>query len=255
VQTKPWGAAALPCGNFPDGRRGAFDVQSPAMRITKAAKRGRRRIPDAKNKDLAAETTDAYVRLRESNHRIKNHLQVLASMLALQSRQSVDEPAREALLDACSRVSAVGRLHERLEKAEFGNHVDVAMFLRDVCADMRACLAPTGGRLKLDVDIEPASFSAERVLPLGLMVSELVTNAVKHAWSEDECAISVCLRKQQNDWLLSVVDNGPGMEVDLFQARSRLGGRLLFALAQQLGGSIEQDQTAKGASISVRFPQ
>lgn len=221
----------------------------------KTAKRGRRSVPDAVNTDLVANPTAADLRLRESNHRIKNHLQVLASMLALQSRQSVDEPARQALLDACSRVGAVGRLHERLEKAEFSDRVDVALFLRDVCADMRACLAPADGRLKLNVDIEPAIFSAARVLPLGLMVSELVTNAVKHACSDDECAISVCLRKQKDDWLLRVVDNGPGMELDLLQTPSRLGGRLLSALAQQLGGSIEQDETVRGASISVRFPQ
>lgn len=234
----------------------ASALNSRVMRMTKEAKRGRQRVPDAASVELTDDTvaSPADLRLRESNHRIKNHLQVLASALAMQSRQSGDEPARLALLEACSRVAAIGRLHQRLETAEFGDRVDVALFLRELCGDMRSILAPESADFRLDVDVEPASFSAERALPVGLLVSELVTNAVKHGSAGGLRNVRVSLRKEEARWHLTVADDGPGLEFGSFLTKPRLGSRLLFALADELGGSIEQDPTANGASISVSFP-
>jgi two-component sensor histidine kinase len=119
------------------------------MRITKN-KRGRR-VADGVNLDMNDDAAvTALVRMRESNHRIKNNLQLLTSVLAMQSRQSTDEPARLALLDACARVAAVGRLHERLEEAEFEDRVDMAVFLNGLCADLRTCFGSAGLTLKAD---------------------------------------------------------------------------------------------------------
>ena len=195
---------------------------------------------------------EALVRMRESNHRIKNNLQVLMSLLALQSRQSEEGQERRALLDACARVAAVARLHERLEDAAFEDRIDVALFVNEICADLRTCFA--SDRLVLEADIEAAHLSAKAALPVGLMVSELVTNAVKHGGAGGACHVRVSLRKEAVGWHLRVVDDGPGIEADALESRSRSGSRLLFALARQLGGSIEIDEVASGASLSVRFP-
>lgn len=216
-----------------------------------------RRPGQSGRKDLGEGSVEAEarVRMRECNHRIKNHLQVLASLLAVQSRQSDEAPARQALLEACSRVAAVGRLHERLQETEPGDVIDVASFLTDLCADMRACFASDDAAgLKLDLDVKAARFPAEAVLPVGLIVSELVTNAVKYGGGADSCTVRVRLRKARANWRLTVADDGPGMDADPFQSRERMGSRLLMALARQLHGSIELDQTASGASVSVLFP-
>ncbi len=225
------------------------------MRKTKGTKRGQS-LSNRGDDPLAGEIASAaLVRMRESNHRIKNHLQLLRSVLALQSRHSVDDPAREALLDASSRVAAVGRLHERLEEAEHGDSIDAGLFLRGLCSDLRSTFATAyDGGLKLEVDVEQASFPAKRMLPIGLMVSELVTNAVKHCGAENACRVHVRLRRAEANWHLTVADDGPGMDADALGSRSRLGGRLLLALTQQISGSIGLDKTEKGASISVLFP-
>lgn len=234
------------------GATAPFTANVRVMRTTKI-RRGRR-LTDCGSVDSGENVAaDALVRMRESNHRIKNNLQLLTSVLAMQSRQSADEPARLALLDACARVAAVGRLHERLEGAEFEDRVDIALFLNALCADLRACFGSAG--LTLKGDFEQAEFPAKRALPVGLIVSELVTNAVKHASAGGACIVRVSLRKDEGGWLLSAVDDGPGIEGDALQSRARSGGRLLFALTRQLGGSIEIDEVAKGASISVQFPE
>ena len=233
------------------GATAPITVNVQVMRTTKT-RRGRR-LADCGSVDSGENVAvTALVRMRESNHRIKNNLQLLTSVLAMQSRQSTDESARLALLDACARVAAVGRLHERLEQAEFADRVDIAVFLNELCADLRACFGFAG--LTLKADFEQAEFSAKRALPVGLIVSELVTNAVKHASAGGACSVRVALRNDDSGWLLSVVDDGPGIQGDALQSRARSGGRLLFALTRQLGGSIEIDEVAKGASISVRFP-
>ena len=229
----------------------AIDVNVRVMRTTKT-RRGRR-LADCGSVDSGENTAvTALVRMRESNHRIKNNLQLLTSVLAMQSRQSADEPARLALLDACARVAAVGRLHERLEDAEFEDRVQISVFLHGLCADLRSCFGTSA--LTLSADIEPAEFSAKTALPIGLIVSELVTNAVKHGSANGACSVRVSLRKEESGWRLNAVDDGPGLKADALQSRARSGGRLLFALTRQLKGSIEIDQVSNGASISVRFP-
>ena len=231
-------------------RRRPFTANVRVMRTTKIG-RGRR-LTDCGSVDSGENVAvDALVRMRESNHRIKNNLQLLTSVLAMQSRQSADEPARLALLEACARVAAVGRLHERLEEAEFEDRVDIAAFLRGLCADLLACFGSAG--LTLEADFEPAEFSSKTALPIGLIVSELITNAVKHGSAGGPSRVRVSLRKDEGDWLLNVADDGPGIESGALQSRARSGGRLLFALARQLHGSIEIDEVAKGASISLRF--
>jgi two-component sensor histidine kinase len=233
------------------GGAAAFNLNALVMRTTKT-RRGRR-LSDSGDLDSRENiAVDALVRMRESNHRIKNNLQVLMSLLAMQSRQSEEEAARVALLDACARVAAVGRLHERLEAAEFEDRVDVALFVNELCSDLRTCFASVG--LTLEANVEPAHLPAKAALPVGMMVSELVTNAVKHAGATGAFTVRVSLRKEAGGWHLKVVDDGPGMEADALHSRARSGGRLLFALARQLGGSIEIDEAARGASISVRFP-
>jgi two-component sensor histidine kinase len=235
------------------GELAVFAVNGAVMRTTKVSKRGRG-SSTARNAEAAqaAVAGEALMRMRESNHRIKNHLQVLGTFLAMQSRQSADEATRHALLGACSRVAAVGRLHERLEQAELDERVEVAVFLQGLCADLRACF--TAARLDLELDVETADLPAKTVLPLGLMVSELVTNAVKHASSQSGCHVRVKFCRHPRGWRLTVADNGPGIDAQALSAHGRVGGRLLFALARQLGGAIEVDETRAGASISVVFP-
>lgn len=236
------------------GATAVSDLNAAVARTTKVTRRGR--IGKTAAREPVGRTAEAaaLLRMRESHHRIKNHLQVLTSLLAIGSRQNPDESARQALLDACSRISAVARLHQRLEDADLGDCIDADLFLGDLCADLRACFGGDNNTgLKLDLEAEATSFPSKTMLPLGLVVNELVTNAVKHGGRNEPCSVTVRLRREEDRWRLTVSDDGPGMGQIPFPSQSRLGGRLLHALANQLDGSIEVDKTATGASISVLF--
>lgn len=189
----------------------------------------------------------AQVRLRESHHRIKNNLQIVASLLAIQARASAEPAVREPLMDAYRRVLAVARLHERLQEAADDAVTDAGAFLRGLCPDLELA------GLSIAVEADDAPLPSETVVTLALVVNELATNAAKHAYGEAGGEIRVCLRREPPGWRLTVVDDGRGMAADALQAQDRQGLGLVQALVRQLRGSITVDQTLAGASVTVRF--
>lgn len=194
----------------------------------------------------------AQVRLRESHHRIKNNLQIIASLLAIQARASNEHQVREALMDAYRRVLAVARVHERLQSAADDETMDAASFLQALCHDLTLSFG-RGDEIRLALDAEPAVLPTETIVTLALVVNELVTNAVKHACGDDGGEISVCLRREAPGWRLTVADGGPGLPDGALEQNGREGLGLTQALVHQLRGSIAADSVAQGASVTVRF--
>lgn len=198
---------------------------------------------------------ELHTRLQESDHRIKNHLQLLSAALSVQARGLGDETSRQALLEACGHVAAVARLHARLQEVH-ASDVEMSPFLTGLCDDLHACFGVGGAPpLRLDVDVDDGSLPAKSSLTVALIVNELVTNAVKYAGGGDGCAVHVGLRRDENIWRLTVSDNGPGLSPETLEMSVGLGARLLHALARQLGGHVELDAVAAGASVSVVFAQ
>jgi two-component sensor histidine kinase len=206
------------------------------------------------------EATSARSHMRESDHRIKNHLQLISSSLAIQARGAAHAEARELLMQAYGRVSAVARLHERFQATVGLQNIQIADFLNEVCADLAICFNAAGSSaVELEVDVESRAMPAGDALTLGLIVNELVTNAVKHGSRDAGQMIRISLHREENPqrdekkWRLTVHDNGPGMDPDTFGVGSGLGARLLHAMAAQIRGYLRVDPVAKGASVSVVF--
>jgi two-component sensor histidine kinase len=195
------------------------------------------------------------VLLKEISHRIKNSLQIVSSMLHLQA-SSVDDDGliAQQLGEASSRVSAIGRAYERLAyDADFEN-IDLGAYLQAVCAD--AVGASSNCKLHFQ-GAQAVHLSADRAISLALIINELVTNAVKYAFSNrHEGHIFVHLVQQDaNTALVSVRDDGIGLPADFDLSKSKgLGMQIVTALAKQLGADITRNPRVDGNEFVVLVP-
>src|SRR6476659_7509279 len=195
------------------------------------------------------------VLLREISHRVKNSLQIVSSMLHLQASSANDDSLiAQQLAEASSRVSAIGRAYERLAyDADFEN-IDLSAYLQAVCADAISA----GSNCKLHFEGIPGiRLSADRAISLALIVNELVTNAVKYAFSNrDDGRIYVRLARQDaGTALVSVRDDGIGLAADFDLTKSKgLGMQIVTGLAKQLGADITRIILGEGNEFVVRVP-
>jgi two-component sensor histidine kinase len=199
--------------------------------------------------------------LAEFRHRVSNDLQRLAGMMTLQAR-TVSAEAAVALKEAAGRIYVIARVHDRLARRDGHVLVDMREFLHDLIADLRAGLIdlrPIG----IFVEAETHMLAVSRTGAVGLIVNELVTNALKHAFpGEDrEGVVNIGFRRQGPDFLLTVADNGIGMaerpagEPAEAQQRGGMGSRLVRALTAQLGGHIESNSAhGAGTTHMLCFP-
>jgi two-component sensor histidine kinase len=189
--------------------------------------------------------------LDEITHRFKNDLANLAGILRLQARDVSDPLARSELMIASDRVNVLSRVHQRLNGSPDDARVDVREFLSGLCNDLR--VAALGTRpITLRTQLEHAELSFEAAISLGLIVNELVQNAVKYAFPDDRAGIiTISLRRSGDTLRLTVADDGIGAAPA--SARSGLGQRLVTSFARQLGGTFEV-RSDRGHLAAVTFP-
>lgn len=199
---------------------------------------------------------DRTLLLDEVNHRVKNSLQQIASVVRLQSRALAEGDAREALEKTLDRIIAVGRVHEQLYKAgaEVGVF-DAGAYSASLAQDLVGSLARDD--VTLETHVEPVVLDIRQAVPLALILNELVTNALKYGCPVDRpCRIRVTLGTEGENFRLSVSDDGEGLPKG-FTPRSKasLGMRAVEALARQLGGRFVIEQPESGAAFAVVFPR
>lgn len=181
--------------------------------------------------------------LAELNHRVKNHLQMITAMLALQAATAAPELATE-FEQAIRRIETVADLHARLYRDEQGmGVVDLAAYLRDICDGLSRSLLE-GRSIDLELAAAPANLALDRAVPLGLIVNELVTNAIKHGFPDGSAGrIAVRLASDGQTATLEVSDDGQGTGGSGAPAEAGgtgLGRRLVESMARQIGASLAQ---------------
>jgi two-component sensor histidine kinase len=184
--------------------------------------------------------------LKEVNHRVKNSLQIVSSILHLQVPHTRSTEAADALRSAAARVRAIAAVHERLYTGEDASVVRLDAFLSDLCGEIgRACGCPNG----ITTDVQRVDVPTDMAIPLALIVNELVTNVVKHVGPP--CAIS--LRPEVGNALkLTISDAGKGPPEA--QLRAGLGTRIVDAFSEQLGARVETKCVAGGYRIELTVP-
>ena len=195
--------------------------------------------------------------IREVHHRVKNNLAVVSSMLSLQSRKLDNPETQGLLLDAETRVKSISLIHERLYKGASVKDLDVTEYMRSLCVLLFRTYRTGGGRVTLKQDIAPVTLDVEFMLPCGLILNELVSNALKYAFrgiSDGEIAVSF---KRNADGLceLSVADNGVGLPAGFSPGESdTLGMKIIGSLVRQLSGELRITRPEGGGTrFTVSF--
>ena len=192
--------------------------------------------------------------LQELGHRIKNSLQIIVSMVSLEARNHKSGEGKAALERVSHRIAALGRLYSMLGETNSVEQVDAASYLEALCRDLiESVQKENGTTIALKTDIESEPLPVDRAIPLGLIVNELVTNAIKYAFpSETRGMVVVTLKRIPGELRLTVSDDGKG--VDPRRSDSGLGGRLVDTFARQLGGQVARESGDTGTIVSLTLP-
>jgi two-component sensor histidine kinase len=200
----------------------------------------------------AALAAEREVLLREVNHRVGNSLQIIASLLHLQANSSPQEGVKAALTNAMGRVAAVAQVHRRLYTSHDLKSVLLNQYLEALLEDLRR--SAEGNRMsRLTLRAEPAEIDPDRAVAIGIIVNELVMNAVKYAYPDGAGPIHVDLRAQGDDILLSIADDGVGLNVKADPRSTGMGQRIVSAMASKLEATVERDPAHNGTRIVLRF--
>lgn len=226
---------------------------SPAYFVSQVQDVTQRRQAEEKLKSSLAEKE---VLLKEVHHRVKNNMQIISSLLQLQSGYLRD-PADQMIFRECqTRLQTMAMVHERLYRSGDFARIEFSEHLQELCALVHQAQIAEGRRYALKLDAEPVAVSLDAAIPLGLIAVELLTNVFKHAFpGRTDGLARVILRPVDGGLTLTVADNGVGLPDDFDLSKGRtLGLRLIRALAKQLRAEIEVSSEG-GAVFAINLSQ
>jgi two-component sensor histidine kinase len=193
--------------------------------------------------------------LREADHRIKNSLQLVASLLGMQRSRLSDPEAAAAVDEAIARVRSVAQAHRAFEQSSDLRRVAFGQILRDICEHVGEFAAQISLECHAEGDLE---LDSERAIPLGLLVSELLTNAVRHAYPDGrEGVVRVTAAERDGTLSIQISDDGTGSTLDPAQDEPpSLGIAIVRALCRQIGAALAVDsKPGQGTTVTVRLPR
>jgi len=197
--------------------------------------------------------------LNEVHHRVKNNLQVITSLLRLESSRSSQPDTQAVLKEMQGRIYAMALLHETLYRAGNFAWVDLSAYLKQLATQAFRVQSGQGGSVRLVLELEACKISMEQATPCGLLVNELIANTLKHAFPLGRTGVVTVQSKPAKtagSWQICVSDNGIGLPANFETRRTQsLGLQLVSDLAQQLAGSLEIEPCApSGVQFCVNFP-
>ena len=204
---------------------------------------------------LAEAVHQKEILLREVNHRVKNSLQLVASLLSMQRSQIRDPETRRHFEDAAQRIATVASVHQRLYRDERIDRVALDQFLEELCADLVAVAPARNIEIKCSAD--PCALPTERIIPVAIIVNELILNAFKHSFPDGRAGtIRLECREEPGVIIVSVGDDGVQLPADFqIAARERgLGMRIIVGLVKQLRATFESRSTGGGKMFVLRVP-
>ena len=211
------------------------------------------RLAEKHKDDLIREK---HVLLQELQHRVANSLQIIASVLMQSARRVQSEETRLHLHDAHSRVMSIAMLQKQLAVTQLES-VELRTYFADLCRSISASMIDDPRRLTLETIVDDTATRSDVSVSMGLIVTELVINAIKHAFPDQTTGgkITVSFAADEGDWLLSVSDNGAGMPVGKKLAKPGLGTGIVEALSKQLEASVTVVEANPGTRVEVRHGQ
>ena len=234
----------------------AYSFNRMTESLQKAREELERRIKERTQAEeqVRASLVEKEVLLKEIHHRVKNNLQVISSLLNLQSDTVADEKALEVLRESQNRIRSMAFVHENLYQSEDLARIDFGGYIRNLSAYLFSSYSVNSSLVRLRLDVEDVHLGIDTVIPCGLVVNELISNALKHAFPEGrEGEIYVTLRAEDGQVILVIGDDGIGLPEGLNVAESEtLGLQLVETLVGQLEGEIELGNT-EGTEFRIVF--
>ncbi len=194
------------------------------------------------------------VLLAEMEHRVGNSLQIIAAIILMKSRMVKSEETRLHLVDTHNRVMSVAAVQQYLHVSGAAGPVEMLPYLTQLCESLKSAMIGDYRPATLNVTCDGGSLTSREAVSLGLIVTELILNALKHAFTDDknDRQIAVGFDVAGTNWKLSVADNGIGSPVGVFaQPKTGLGTSIINALAQQLEARVDVSSSAQGTMVSV----
>jgi PAS domain S-box-containing protein len=184
--------------------------------------------------------------LNEIHHRVNNNLQIIISLVNLQMRQIDDERLKQVLAETQNRVRAMSFVHEKLYQSEDISHIDLANYTRYLVTRLFSFYGVDSRHVALNIDIGKIMLNIETSIPLGLIINELASNALKHAFShERKGTLSLTIRKEDSTLYLTIKDDGTGFPANFdWRNAESVGLKLVILLVEQLDGTIEVDRSS-----------
>jgi two-component sensor histidine kinase len=205
--------------------------------------------------ELSDSLDEKVVLLREVHHRVKNNLQIIASLLSLQSNRIDDAETLALFTNSETRVRAMAAIHERLYLSEDLAKVDFVGYIETLIESLFDSYSVDADNVRLVTEIDDVTLDLDQAIPCGLMVNELVSNSLKYAFPAGTGELRVRMASEHGFYVLEVSDNGVGFpeEVDYLNTDS-LGLQLITSLTRQLQGRVEM-VNHDGTSFRIEFPQ
>lgn len=198
-----------------------------------------RRVNRQKEKVSSALSEKEFL-LKEIHHRVKNNLQVISSILSIQSRQIDDPEIRRAVNESKNRVRSMALIHQNLYQNEDLNSVSVQSYLNDLIAELYSTYKVDRNKVLLEKKIDDLKLDVDTMVPLGLIINELVSNCFKHAFPEGKDGeIKIRLSEKEDALVFSVKDNGIGVDLETINNSKSFGNRLINSLSRKIKAEVE----------------
>src|ERR1700687_4050831 len=209
-----------------------------------------RDVTDRKQREL-----DALSLTNEISHRIKNNLQVIVGLISYEAKWTA-APCVQGYKTMQARIGAIARLYDLISQTSRGRTVAVDAYLREIAKAMSASLLGNMSGIKIDVKGEPVEIDPDRAVPFGLLVNELTTNAIKHAFPRGSGQIMLRVERVGDQIDLVVSDDGVGIKnMDLRKSPEKRGSNYVAIFVRQLGGAIVPSKPQEtGTTVRIRLP-
>ncbi|MBZ2164575.1 PAS domain S-box protein [Methanobacterium spitsbergense] len=196
------------------------------------------------------------VLLREIHHRVKNNLQIIASLLHLQEG-CIDKKDMvvDVLKESQGRVKSMAMVHEKLYQSPNLTEINFKQYIEKLVYDILCTYGIKIGTIKVQLDIEDTNLNIDTAIPLGLVINELITNSVKHAFPKSEGTITIKLKSQPENMAITIADDGIGLPKDIkLENPEKLGLQLVQSLVNQLDGDLKLN-TDNGTEFKITFKE